>query len=238
MTEQRRFAVARLPAARAQRDTGSRTSSYSRAAIVSAIRRWVNLYGEVPRTIDWEPSRARRLGQEWRAQRFEGGAWPSVRVVCKQFTSFNSAIEAAGLTPRLAPERQRPNLAGPHAVIEAMLAWTRRYGDMPTLGSRTRSPARPRLADRALLPGRLAQRAVGCVAFWFVRKRRLGRWAGPHVNADRITIDAKPSRASIGSRRHVLQGPPGARDSPTSPPASPLWRKHGRARILSPCTPR
>jgi hypothetical protein len=83
--------------------------------------------------IDWEPARARRLGQEWRAERFESGNWPSARVVRRQFRSFNAAIEAAGLTPRPAPSRLGTNFAGSQPILDAMIEWTRRYGDIPTM---------------------------------------------------------------------------------------------------------
>jgi hypothetical protein len=107
--------------------------AFSRDEIVAAIKRWLAMYGECPRMIDWEPGRARRLGQHWRAERFESGTWPTIRMVRCQFRTFNAAIEAAGLPPRPAPTRLRPNLSGPEAIIVAMTEWTRRYGDIPTM---------------------------------------------------------------------------------------------------------
>jgi hypothetical protein len=83
--------------------------------------------------VDWDPSRARRLGQSWRAERFESGSWPTARAVRLQFSRFNAAVEAAGLVPRPAPNRVRANLGGPEAITAAMLEWTRRYGDVPTM---------------------------------------------------------------------------------------------------------
>lgn len=83
--------------------------------------------------VDWEPSRARRLGQEWRIGRFESDQWPSARMVCRQFGSVSAALEQAGLRARPAPSRLRANLSGPAAVTEAFLEWTRRYGDVPTM---------------------------------------------------------------------------------------------------------
>jgi hypothetical protein len=83
--------------------------------------------------LDWEPARARRLGHGWRAERFAAGDWPTVRMVTRQFSSFNAAIAAAGLKPRIAPTRTRPNLSGRQAIIDSLIAWTRRYGDIPTM---------------------------------------------------------------------------------------------------------
>ena len=128
----RPFAVPRRPstgAAHAQQ----RQRTYTREQIVAAIRRWHASYGECPRMVDWEPGRARRLGQPWRAERFESGNWPTTRMVRQQFRTFNAAVEAAGLAPRPARTRQRPNLSGPEAIIVAMVEWTRRYGDVPAM---------------------------------------------------------------------------------------------------------
>ena len=120
----------------------ARARSFSAEEIVSAIRRWTEEYGEPPTMADWEPARARRLGQSWRADRFENGLWPSVRVVRLQFGSFNTAVAAAGLAVRPAPSRVRPNLSGPSAITDAMIEWTRRYGDVPTMADW--DPARAR----------------------------------------------------------------------------------------------
>jgi hypothetical protein len=112
---------------------GGNGYQYSRDQILAAIRDWATRYGEPPSGCDWEPARARRQGQDWRADRYEGGDWPSARMVRAQFGTFNGAIVAAGLTPRRAPTRLRANLTEPGAVLEAVLEWTRRYGSVPTM---------------------------------------------------------------------------------------------------------
>jgi hypothetical protein len=106
---------------------------YTADEILDAIRSWARWYGQPPTSIDWEPARARRMGQPWRAERFERGDWPTVRMVRGKFGSFNAAVRAAGLRPRRAPTRLRPNLTGPEAIVEAIVEWTRRYGDIPTM---------------------------------------------------------------------------------------------------------
>jgi hypothetical protein len=83
--------------------------------------------------VDWDPSRARRLGQAWRAERFEDGSWPTANMVSGRFKLFNAAVEQAGLIPRKAPSRLAANLAGPEGVLTALTEWTRRYGDVPTM---------------------------------------------------------------------------------------------------------
>jgi Homing endonuclease associated repeat len=120
--------------------------TYTPDEILDAMRRWAARYGEPPTTADWEPARARRLGADWRAERFESGEWPSARMVRGQFETFNAAIEAAGLRPRSAPSRLRPNFEDPRAILDALVEWTRRYGDVPTMADW--DPTRARQLDQ------------------------------------------------------------------------------------------
>jgi hypothetical protein len=110
-----------------------RSKRYSREEILESIRRWADCYGEPPLMIDWDPARARRVDQSWRADRFGEGDWPTMRVVRGRFETFNAAVREAGLTPRQAPRRLTAKLAGPSAVLDAMVEWTRRYGELPTM---------------------------------------------------------------------------------------------------------
>jgi hypothetical protein len=135
------FAVARRPE-RVKKGVVRRPATYTGEEIIEAMKRWVSMHGEPPRTIDWEPTRARRLGHSWRADRFESGQWPTARMVAHHFSTFNTAVEAAGLTARPAPSRTRPNLSGSQAIIDALVEWTRRYGDIPTMADW--DPARAR----------------------------------------------------------------------------------------------
>ena len=112
---------------------GVRERRYSQAEVLDAVRRWAHQYGEAPTSVDWEPARARRMGHGWRAERFEDGRWPTVRIVRGHFGTFNDAVRRAGLQPRRAPARLRPNLTGPEAILEALVEWTRRYGDVPAM---------------------------------------------------------------------------------------------------------
>lgn len=109
-----------------------RSTVHTGEEIVSALRRWAAQHGEPPTTTDWDPPRARRLGQAWRAERFEAETWPTTRMVRRQFGTFNGAVAAAGLRPLPAP-RAKPNLTEPEAVLEAIIEWTRRYGDVPAM---------------------------------------------------------------------------------------------------------
>ena len=136
------FAVARRQPVNRGRARRAVKASYPPAEVLAAMKRWAAQYGEPPTMVDWDPSRARRLGQAWRAERFESGEWPTARVVCGLFAGFNAAVEQAGLKPRPAPSRQATNLVGPDAVLKAFVEWTRRHGDVPTMADW--DPARAR----------------------------------------------------------------------------------------------
>src|SRR4051812_6758301 len=124
------YAVSR----RAQRRAGAAAGSDGGSdLILEAIRNWAGRYGEPPTSMDWEPARARRMGHPWRAVRFERGDWPTTRMVRRRFGTFNDAIRRAGLVPRRAPARIRPNLTGPEAILDGIVEWTRRYGEVPTM---------------------------------------------------------------------------------------------------------
>jgi len=137
-----KFAVGRQQARRRPTRGRRRTGPYTCEQITAAILSWSAQFGAPPTTTDWEPSRATRLGQEWRAERFYSGEWPTTKVVQARFGSFNAAIAAAGRTPRRAPARIRANLSGPTAITDAFVAWTKRYGDLPTMADW--DPARAR----------------------------------------------------------------------------------------------
>jgi hypothetical protein len=133
------FAIARRSSPDASRNRAKRharrtgSPTFTREEILSKIRKWAELYGEPPSMRDWEPSRARRAGQAWRAERFEAGTWPSARMVVAQFGAFTVAIREAGLQPGRRPSRLKPKLSGPEQILVAIREWTSRYGEPPTL---------------------------------------------------------------------------------------------------------
>jgi hypothetical protein len=82
------------------------------AEILDAIRRWNDRYGEPPTMADWDPYRARQVGQEWRIERYDAGDWPSARTVRNHFGRMSDAVAAAGLVPRLQGQhRPQPEVA-------------------------------------------------------------------------------------------------------------------------------
>jgi hypothetical protein len=78
----------------------ARASLLSDEDVLSAIRRWTERYGEPPAITDWSPARARAAGQDWRAERYHAGDWPSMSTVIRRFGTFTAAVKAAGLPPR------------------------------------------------------------------------------------------------------------------------------------------
>lgn len=96
------FAVARL-----SRGPALRSTTFTNEEILGAIRRRADSYGEPPTTVDWDPSRARRLDQAWRAARFEEGLWPTAALARGRFKQFNAVVERAGLAPHWRIARYR-----------------------------------------------------------------------------------------------------------------------------------
>jgi hypothetical protein len=68
--------------------------------VVAAIVEWTRRYGEPPTQADWDTSRARRLRQHWRIERYRGDDWPSLNTVIRHFGSLGDAVRAAGLQTR------------------------------------------------------------------------------------------------------------------------------------------
>jgi len=110
----------------------ARSPRFSQEAIIARMKEWARVHGEPPTIRDWDPSRARRTRQAWRAERFEAGVWPSVGMVKRQFGTFNAAVQAAGLAPRQGPRRVKRHLTGSEQVMAAIVEWTKRYGEPPT----------------------------------------------------------------------------------------------------------
>src|ERR687898_664313 len=87
---------------------GRRVTRWTREAIIEKIREWNDRYGEPPCSADWNPSLARWRAQEWRAERYREGVWPSTNAAKRPFEgSFDAAVRAAGLEPHKPGPRRR-----------------------------------------------------------------------------------------------------------------------------------
>jgi hypothetical protein len=91
---------------------GRRVRRWSRETIIEKIQEWNDRYGEPPCSADWNPSLARWRAQEWRAERYREGFWPSTNAAKRPFGgSFDAAVRAAGLEPHRPGPRRRAALA-------------------------------------------------------------------------------------------------------------------------------
>src|SRR5688500_7465661 len=85
----------------AQTAGGRRIRRWTRELIIEKILEWEARYGEPPCSADWNPSLAKWRAQEWRAERYRDGTWPSTNAAKRPFGgSFDAAVRAAGLEPR------------------------------------------------------------------------------------------------------------------------------------------
>src|SRR3954468_22528998 len=121
---------------------GSRVTRWTRDSIITKIREWNELYGEPPCSADWNPSLARWRAQEWRADRYREGVWPSTNAAKRPFGgSFDAAVRAAELEPHRSGPRRRPAGAARPAVEQ-------------------RAPQAARSVDEALLAADERERAL------------------------------------------------------------------------------
>src|ERR687886_988816 len=87
---------------------GRRVRRWTRDTIIAKILEWDARYGEPPCSADWNPSLARWRAQEWRAERYREGVWPSTNAAKRPFGgSFDAAVRAAGLEPHRPGPRKR-----------------------------------------------------------------------------------------------------------------------------------
>jgi hypothetical protein len=98
----------------AQTAGGRRVRRWTRETIIEKILEWDARYGEPPCSADWNPSLARWRAQEWRAERYREGVWPSTNAAKRPFGgSFDAAIRAAGLEPHRPGPRRAAGVARP-----------------------------------------------------------------------------------------------------------------------------
>jgi len=83
---------------------------WTREAIICAIQRWVNEYGDIPGSKLWGGSKRPR-------------GYPNTATVKERFGSWNAAIRAAGYTPR---PRGVPGHIDPEYTIERFVGAARR----------------------------------------------------------------------------------------------------------------
>jgi hypothetical protein len=104
----------------AQTAGGRRVRRWTRELIIEKILEWEARYGEPPCSADWNPSLAKWRAQEWRAERYREGTWPSTNAAKRPFGgSFDAAVRAAGLEPRRPGPKRAAGEARPEVPARA-----------------------------------------------------------------------------------------------------------------------
>jgi hypothetical protein len=193
----------------AQTAGGRRIRRWTRETIIEKIREWNDRYGEPPCSADWNPSLARWRAQEWRAERYREGLWPSTNAAKRPFGgSFDAAIRAAGLEPhKPGPRRRAAGLVRPDVEQRAPLAPRSVDDELLTAADRVReAEARAASLERAL--GQLerrAERAEAAVGDARRRARRATEREGRARRArDRVQLAERETRDVAGERIEVI----------------------------------
>jgi hypothetical protein len=165
---------------------GRRVTRWSRETIIEKILEWNELYGEPPCSADWNPSLARWRAQDWRADRYREGTWPSTNAAKRPFDgSFDAAVRAAGLEPhRSGPRRRPPGVARPDVE--------------------QRVPLAPRSVDEALLEA--AERVRGAERRAAELERRLAAAERRAERAEDLLGDARRRARRAGERERRARG--------------------------------
>src|SRR3954469_22443619 len=165
---------------------GRQVTRWSRESIITKILEWNELYGEPPCSADWNPSLARWRAQDWRADRYRAGSWPSTNAAKRPFDgSFDAAVRAAGLEPHRSGPRRRP-AASVRPDVEQ------------------RAPLAPRSVDEALLEAservRSAERRAAAL------ERALAVAERPADRTSELLGDAGARARGAGERERRARG--------------------------------
>jgi len=189
----------------AQVADGRRVRRWTRDTIIEKIRDWNDRYGEPPCSADWNPSLARWRAQEWRAERYREGVWPSTNAAKRPFEgSFDAAVRAAGLEPhKPGPRRRAPGAARPEVAQRAPLV--ARSVDEALLAAAERvreAEARAAALERRLATmERRAARAEDAVGEARRRARRASEREGRARRArDRVRVSERAVRELSADR--------------------------------------
>jgi hypothetical protein len=197
----------------AQTADGRRVRRWTRELIIEKILEWEARYGEPPCSADWNPSLARWRAQEWRAERYREGVWPSTNAAKRPFGgSFDAALRAAGLEPHRAGPKRKRNVAARN-VAEGERARNVSEGERDSGRARlagetkiTELTTRIAALERALLvaEGR-AERAEAKVGEARRRARRASDQAGRARRArDRVRVARPDARTQALERVEEL----------------------------------
>jgi len=194
----------------AQTAGGRRTiRRWSRETIIEKILDWNDRYGEPPCSADWNPSLARWRAQDWRAERYRAGTWPSTNAAKRPFGgSFDAAIRAAGLEPhKPGPRRRAAGLARPDVEQRAPLAPRSVDDELLAASDRVRE-AEARAASLERAAGQSVRRAERAEAAIGEARRRARRASERESRArrarDRVQVAEREGRELADERVEVL----------------------------------
>src|SRR5215217_765051 len=212
----------------AQVADGRRVRRWTRDTIIEKIREWEARYGEPPCSADWNPSLARWRAQEWRAERYRDGVWPSTNAAKRPFDgSFDAAVRAAGLEPhRPGPRRAagtaRPDVAPRGAVAPARVAASR--GEEPLAAAQARIAA---LERQLLVAEGRADRAEAKAS---EARRRARRGGDARGRRERVKVVRRDARAEALTRVEELMADAEARVRASDDQAQAAVRDAAEAR--------
>jgi hypothetical protein len=177
----------------AQVADGRRVRRWTRDLIITKILEWNDRYGEPPCSADWNPSLARWRAQEWRAERYRDGIWPSTNAAKRPFDgSFDAAVRAAGLEPHRPGPRRRAAAAARPAFEQRPPKALRTVDDELLLAAELLRDAEARVAElerRLRAAERRADRAERAVGEARRRARRASEREGRARRArDRVQV--------------------------------------------------
>src|SRR5215217_2324673 len=175
---------------------GRRVTRWTRELIIEKILEWDARYGEPPCSADWNPSLARWRAQEWRAERYREGVWPSTNAAKRPFDgSFDAAVRAAGLEPhRPGPRRRAAGVARPDFAQRAPQVPRSVDDELVAAADRVReAEVRAEALERRLRAAeRRAERAEAAVGEARRRARRASEREGRARRArDRVQVTGR-----------------------------------------------
>jgi hypothetical protein len=219
----------------AQTAGGAQVKRWTRELIIAKIVEWNDRYGEPPCSADWNPSLARWRAQEWRAERYREGEWPSTNAAKRPFGgSFVAAVRAAGLEPhKPGPRRRLPGAArpdvdqreprGPRALEDELHAAVERAERAEALVAE--------LEERLDAAARRAERAEDLAGDARRRARRASEQAGrARRSRERVKVVERGTRAEVIARLEIVAADADARVRAADDQAEAATREATEAR--------
>jgi hypothetical protein len=219
----------------AQTAGGAQVKRWTRETIIAKIVEWNDRYGEPPCSADWNPSLARWRAQEWRAERYREGHWPSTNAAKRPFGgSFVAAVRAAGLEPHKPGPRRRLPLAAQPDVEQRGPRGPRDLEDAlhAALARAEAAEARAEALEQRLeATERRVERAEDLAGDARRRARRAAEQAGrARRSRERVKVAQRGTRAQVAARLEAVAADADYRVRAADDQAEAAARDAGEAR--------